>query len=49
MDYFFPKSILELTTVGFTREEAYKIVQKKLCNPGIINTHFMKILVKIIK
>ena len=28
MEYFFTKSFIEFTNVGFTREEAYKIVQK---------------------
>ena len=39
--YFFSQRILlELTTVGFTREEAYKIVQKNALSALKQNTSF---------
>ena len=32
--FFSQRVLLELTTVGFSREEAYRIVQKMLCKHG---------------
>ena len=38
--FFSQRILLELTTVGFTREQAYKIVQKKAMNAWIRNSSF---------
>ena len=38
--FFSQRILLELTTVGFTREEAYKIVQKNALNALKQNTSF---------
>ena len=40
MEFFFTKSSLELTTVGFTREKSYKIVQKKAMQAWKENSSF---------
>ena len=38
--FFSQRVLLELTNVGFTREEAYKIVQKNALNAWKENTSF---------
>ena len=38
--FFSQRILLELTTAGFTREQAYKIVQKKAMNAWIRNSSF---------
>ena len=38
--FFSQRILLELTTVGFTREEAYKIVQKSAMNARKQNSSF---------
>ena len=40
MEFFSQKFILELTNEGFTRENAYKIVQKNAMNSWKTNTSF---------
>ena len=39
--FFSQRIMLELTTVGFTREESYKIVQKHAMNAWKSNTSFL--------
>ena len=40
--FFSQRVLLELTNVGFTREEAYKIVQKNAMNSWKNNSSFFK-------
>ena len=43
MDYFFTENLLELTSAGFTREQAYSIVQKHAMQSWNNKPRFMKI------
>ena len=47
--FFSQRILLELTSVGFTREEAYKLVQKNAMISWNNNSSFFKILLKIKK
>ena len=40
MEFFSQRVLLELTNVGFTREDAYKIVQKNAMNSWKQNSSF---------
>tara|TARA_B100001248_G_scaffold209904_1_gene164086 strand:+ start:4162 stop:5460 length:1299 start_codon:yes stop_codon:yes gene_type:complete len=44
--YFSQRVLLELTNVGFTREEAYKIVQKNALKSWKDNSSFLNIIIK---
>ena len=44
--YFSQRVLLELTNVGFTREEAYKIVQKTALKSWKDNSSFLNIIIK---
>ena len=49
MEFFSQRVLLELTNTGFSREEAYQIVQKNALSSWKTDTSFLKIYYQIKK